>query len=185
MTLLQEANNSAAALVNLLARNFACFDDTHYFEGELVRFHKRAQILVADLWACFEGDGYGHFSDIDQVTMFAGKTKMLLTVRSYLTAADYRIPQILHSLGSLSYSPLLESHIRKLRPIESGHSWELQLRGCTIWCVEQIRREIVRCHPDTHINAILIDFFLYDTLKQMGDGAGDMIPYHRTRSIWY
>ena len=55
-------------------RNFPSFDDTHLFEGEKVRFHKRAQILVADLWACFEGEGYGFFRDIDQVTMFAGES---------------------------------------------------------------------------------------------------------------
>lgn len=34
---------------------------------------KRAQIFVADLWAAFEGEGYGEFHDIDQITMFAGK----------------------------------------------------------------------------------------------------------------
>ena len=32
---------------------------------------KRAQILVADLWACFEGQGLGAFTDIDTITMFA------------------------------------------------------------------------------------------------------------------
>jgi len=42
------------------------------FEGRKVRFYKRAQILVADLWACFEGEGYGDFHDIDKITMFAG-----------------------------------------------------------------------------------------------------------------
>lgn len=39
----------------------------------MVRFYKRAQILVADLWACFEGESYGHFHDIDTITMFAGR----------------------------------------------------------------------------------------------------------------
>lgn len=39
----------------------------------MVRFYKRAQILVADLWACFEGESYGGFHDIDGVTMFAGR----------------------------------------------------------------------------------------------------------------
>lgn len=36
---------------------------------------------------------------------------------------------MLHSLGCLQYSPSLEHHIRQLLPIESGHSWEVQLRG--------------------------------------------------------
>lgn len=36
-----------------------------------VAFYKRAQILIADIWACFEGQGLGNFSDIDTITMFA------------------------------------------------------------------------------------------------------------------
>jgi hypothetical protein len=58
--------------VNLLAENFASFQDEATFEGRRVRFYKRAQILVADLWACFEGKDYGEFHDIDKITMFAG-----------------------------------------------------------------------------------------------------------------
>lgn len=36
-----------------------------------VRFWKRVQILAADVWACFEGQGLGTFNDIDHITMFA------------------------------------------------------------------------------------------------------------------
>ena len=36
-----------------------------------VAIYKRVQILVADIWACFEGKGYGAFSDIESITMFA------------------------------------------------------------------------------------------------------------------
>jgi hypothetical protein len=39
---------------------------------------KRAQILIADVWACFNGEAYGAFADIDTITMFA----------------DYRVPQV-------------------------------------------------------------------------------------------
>lgn len=42
------------------------------YEGREIRFLKRAQILVADLWACFDGGGYGRFDDIGVITMFAG-----------------------------------------------------------------------------------------------------------------
>lgn len=72
-TCVEQASGSAAALVSLLVNDFPVFDDRHDFEGTSVCFHKRAQILVADLWACFEGEGWGHFVDIDQITMFAGK----------------------------------------------------------------------------------------------------------------
>lgn len=74
VTCIEEANGSAASLVNLLVDNFPCFRDIARFEGKKVRFYKRAQILVADLWACFEGTGYGRFHDIDSITMFAGRS---------------------------------------------------------------------------------------------------------------
>ncbi|KAH7336365.1 hypothetical protein BKA65DRAFT_402638 [Rhexocercosporidium sp. MPI-PUGE-AT-0058] len=164
------ANHSAAALVNLLADNFNCFNDVVRFENrKSVRLLKRAQICVADIWAAFEGEGFGEFGDIDKITMFA----------------DYRVPQILNTLGCLWYSPLLDHAVRQKRVIESGHTWEIQMRGCSIWCVELIRREILRNHPDAKINAILIDFFLYDTMKEREVAGQDEIPHHRTRSIWY
>jgi hypothetical protein len=111
---IEAVDHSAAALVNLLVRDFPCFNDEVCFENrKSVRFLKRAQILVADLWACFDGESYGEFNDIDKITMFA----------------DYRVPQILNTLGCLWYSPLLDHAIRQKKLIESGHTWEIQLRG--------------------------------------------------------
>ncbi|KAI0006706.1 hypothetical protein F4779DRAFT_595509 [Xylariaceae sp. FL0662B] len=168
---IEAANKSAAGLVNLLARDFTCFRDEFRFEGRRkpIRFLKRAQILVADIWACFNGEGYGEFRDIDKITMFA----------------DYRVPQILATLGSIWYSPPLQSMVARQEILESGSSYELQVRACSIWCVELIRREIKRQHPDAKVNAILIDFFLYDTMKQLEAQGRQTIPHHRTRSIWY
>src|ERR1700753_2903878 len=70
--LISDANGSAARLVNLLTDKFPCFRDETKFEGKTVRFFKRAQIFVADVWAAFDGDGLGQFNDIDRITMFAG-----------------------------------------------------------------------------------------------------------------
>lgn len=100
--------------MNILARDFSCFRDEVSFENrKSVRLLKRAQILVADLWACFNGVEYGEFYDIDKITIFA----------------DYRIPQVLNSMGCLWYGPGLENAIRAQNVIESGSSWEIQLRG--------------------------------------------------------
>lgn len=206
--------------MNLLAENFPCFRDEALFEGKTVRFYKRAQILVADIWACFRGRNYGKFDDIDKITMFA----------------DYRVPQMLHQLGCLLYSPPLETQIRQLKVIPSGHKRELELRGASIWCVELIRQMIMKNHAAAKagayaeglssstsgsqsvevleaevsgqegqtkgsntedgdeaddeekpmgVNAILIDFLLYDHMKEMEKVGKEEIPHHRTRSIWY
>lgn len=70
--LIEDAKGSAAGLVNSLADRFTCFKDEAKFERKTVRFLKRAQIFVADLWAAFDGEEYGAFNDIDKITMFAG-----------------------------------------------------------------------------------------------------------------
>ncbi|KXT10361.1 hypothetical protein AC579_9151 [Pseudocercospora musae] len=166
--LIEKSERSAGKLVNLLAHHFPCFRDETRFEGRRVRLLKRAQILVADLWAALNGRGLGEFHDIDHLTMFA----------------DYRVPQSLHSLGVLVYSPRLEYRMRDLRPIESGHAWEVQLRGCSIWAVELIRREIVRRHGEaTGINAVLIDFFLYDSGKEGERQARDPAPSNQKHLV--
>ena len=74
--LIQDADHSAGKLVNLLAKHFPCFQDHGRFEGRKVRFLKRAQILVADLWAAFNSASHGTFDDIGHITMFAGKSPL-------------------------------------------------------------------------------------------------------------
>ncbi|KOS22631.1 UPF0553 protein [Escovopsis weberi] len=163
LNLVEAADKSAPRLVNLLAEDFECFRDEHPFEGrnKPIRILKRAQILVADLWACFEGKSFGEFRDIDSITIFA----------------DYRVPQILSTLGALWVGPKIAAAVRDKKILESG--------TCSIWCVELLKREIKRAHPEAHVNAVLIDFYLYDTMKQMEAEGNEPIPHHRTRSIWY
>ena len=84
---LKNCNKSAMELLKTVVSDFKCFDDTHDFHGEKVSIHKRAQILVADLWQLFEGQGLCDFSDIDDITMFA----------------DYRVPQSLQYFEALQY----------------------------------------------------------------------------------
>ena len=132
--LIGEAEHSAGKLVNLLVKHFSSFRDEARFDGRKVRFYKRAQIFVADLWAAFNGSSYGTFDDIDHLTMFAG---VLRAIYSEIIIADdhedYRVPQMLESLGVLVYSPPLDHAIRIHKDISPGHSWEVQLRGCSIW----------------------------------------------------
>jgi len=72
-----------------------------------VGLYKRAQILVADLWACCAGEGYGAFNDINAITAFA----------------DYRVPQLLVWFDVLQYSDSLMQalHTSKYR-IQISHS---------------------------------------------------------------
>lgn len=80
--LLERANHSALALVELVVSHFPCYDDRTIYPpsssispsaniSRTIHIRKRAQILVAETWAAFSGKGPGHFHDIDQLTMFA------------------------------------------------------------------------------------------------------------------
>lgn len=104
ITLIEDAKGSAAGLVNLLAEHFPCFKDEGLFEKKSVRFLKRAQIFVADLWACFEGEGYGEFSDIDRITMFAGTFPLQLSL-IHLTHLTHHPHQTIAFLKSSLRSP--------------------------------------------------------------------------------
>jgi hypothetical protein len=44
---------------------------------------------------------------------------------------------------------------------------------------------MLQLKPDAKVNAILIDFFLYDLAKEREKEGVEAIPHHRTRSIWY
>ena len=108
--------------------------------------------------------------------------------------ADYRVPQMLNTLGCLWYSPRLESRVKRREAIESGEDLEIEIRGSSIWCVELIRREIARKFggeveievagegeggdadkvkkkkkkkkKKAKVNAVLIDYLLYDIAKE-------------------
>src|SRR5207245_9035846 len=75
----EQAQGSAVRLALLLAQNFPSFYDVASYRNQEVRFFKRAQICVADLYGSFCGKEWGAFADIDQLTIFA----------------DYKLPQIL------------------------------------------------------------------------------------------
>lgn len=67
-----------------------------------------------------------------------------------------------------------------------NHQPLVKTAAASIWSVDAIQREIRRTHPEaTHVNAVLIDFFLYDTMKQLEAEGKETMPHHRTRSIWY
>ncbi len=120
-------------------------------------FLKRAQILVADIWAAFEGVSWGAFSDIDCITMFA----------------DYRVPQILVHLGMLEYSAELLQQIRSDPHLAPGSELEMEIRGASIWAVELLRRQL-----DARFNSIQLDFFLWTLAKEKSAEMAD-VPFHK------
>lgn len=177
--IIERCGHSAMALVAWVTSNLQSFNDQFIYKSvHRVQIFKRAQILVADIWACFGGSGLGEFRDIGEITMFA----------------DYRVPQILHVLGAISYSPELARKIDRREYLPSGSDDEIEIRGCSIHSVEVIVDEIRNLESLVasrnekridRINAILVDFYLWDTAKEQEAENTRQVECHRTRSVYY
>lgn len=170
------AKGSAKKLLELIVEDFPCFRDEAVFNGQRVSIYKRAQILIGDLYACFQGEGIGFFSDLnDTITMFA----------------DYRVPQVLVHFGALIYKEELLNDLKSDKLLQNGEAKEVEIRGASIYIVE-VAKEIVieelkANHPELptkHVNSILIDHFLWDYRRANAEFL-NYIPFHKTYSVYY
>ncbi|OWA51955.1 UPF0553 protein C9orf64 [Hypsibius exemplaris] len=171
------ADGNAQQLLHIILENFPSFRDCSVYHGRKVEFYKRAQVVVADIWSCFENSGYGHFSDIDSLTIFA----------------DYRIPQVLNFFGATKYSDELQVKLKANEVFKYGDVEEVEIRASTIFVAELLVKEvnvILRGHagqvatPSPPVNGILLDQYLWG-YRQSHDSDMKHIPFHKVRSIYY
>lgn len=127
--------------------------------------------------------------------------------------ADYRVPQALYHFHCLQYSPDLLAILDRGEMLPNGSPLEVEIRGNSIWAVELIRKRILELikkeQEDVQekaekeggageegekkpkmmtVNAILIDFFIWDFAKaaQLDLALGQRpVKVHRTRSVFY
>ncbi|MEX2315186.1 MAG: queuosine salvage family protein [Thermomicrobiales bacterium] len=159
-----EANGSAAKLVREVLDGLPSFRDVAPWNGHTIRFHKRAQILIADLSGAFNGEGPGQFHDLHTLTAFA----------------DYKVPQVLRQRGILTYAPELSEAIALYRLVPPDSDEELEIRASTIWAVELLRQSLAR--RGTDMPAYAIDWALWQSGQSM-PATSD--PYHRTLTVFY
>ena len=162
--LIESAQRSAVALARIVAQQLPSFNDVARYENETVYFYKRAQILAVDLHGALNGTGWGGFSDMEQLTAFA----------------DYKLPQVLRSLGILHYVPALASMVDNHKFLDSGSPEEVEIRANTIWAVETIRQQLRRIGKE--LKAHEIDWLLW---KMGQEKKYRTKPYHRTKTIYY
>ncbi|HEV2238465.1 MAG TPA: queuosine salvage family protein [Ktedonobacterales bacterium] len=161
---IERCEGSAVELTLLLAREVPSFNDVAAWQGEPVRFFKRAQICVADLGEAFAGAGWGAFQDLDRLTAFA----------------DYKLPQLLRRHGALTYAPELAEQVDASVPLLAGSAMEVEIRAATIWAVELLRCALAERGVTQTASAI--DYRLW-AASQAQDPA--LRPYHRTRTPFY
>lgn len=124
--------------------------------------------------------------------------------------ADYRVPQILHHLRILTYPPSLIHILKTHIPLQNGSREEVSIRAASIVAVEKVREEIERLvgerkkhsfgkggseaeEKEERVSSVIIDFYLWDLAKRIESGndkiegteTAEIVPAHRTKSIWY
>ena len=113
------ANRSAARLAEILIE-MPLYRDVSQYAGFEVPFYKRAQLTSADLAAVFKGEGYGVFTDLDQLTIFA----------------DNLVPHVLRREGVLVYDSALAARICAGELLEAGSPEEVEIRAAAVHSAE-------------------------------------------------
>ena len=157
--LVEQAAGSAERLAELLAV-MPYFQDVSDYHGVAVPLYKRAQIAASDLSLAFDGQGWGAFSDLDALTIFA----------------DNLVPHVLRVDGLLSYDAGLEARIGAGELIPAGSPEEIEIRAVALHAVEQLSALLPRVPPRD------LDIYLWNR------GQGEVYkaaPRHRTRTVFY
>ena len=162
--LIEAAENSALRLIALVLE-MPCFQDQADYHGQCVCFYKRAQILAADLALAFQGQGWGDFRDLHELTIFA----------------DNLVPHVLRLDGILDYAPHLAEQIDQGHLLASGSEAEIEIRATALHAVETICRFLRQ--KGYSYTAMQLDYLLWRRGQQ--PEYKQARPRHRTRSLFY
>ena len=162
--LVECAEHDAPRLAQMVAENFSSFNDIAVYDNHEVRFFKRAQIVVTDLWGAFGGKDWGQFDNIDTLTAFA----------------DYKLPQLLRAWGILRYAPSLAHKVDAQVELAAGSADEIEIRAATLWAVEFLREELAA--RGRTLWSVQVDWILWDASQGKFKG---MKPYHHVRTVYY
>ena len=196
--LIAKANQSADTLVYLILQSLPGFRDATVHNGRFVAFYKRAQILVADLWAALgkvenlnAGDievnsstiNYCYFQDMDKITTFA----------------DYRVPQLLRHMDVLIYSPDLAYRVDNMIEILPFSNDEVYIRAATVVAVDKlvntVKAKLRQWYSNSNekdfdlniidnVNAVKMDWYLWNIGEKL-DRNDTIGNHHRVRTIFY
>ena len=115
---------SPKAILDYLLTNFPNFRDESNYNGDKIKFHKRAQLLVKDILSnCSASATKRGFSiNFDYLSIFA----------------DYRVPQILRHYGLILYSEDLEKAIKA--DFLKDSKMEIEIRSFSLAAGEVVKQ---------------------------------------------
>lgn len=159
INVLEKAEFDAVKTIEMIYKNFPSFRDKAILGKKEIFFLKRAQICVHDLSHLFPNKESKTIKNLNKLTAFA----------------DYKLPQLLRSLGLFIYASELAAKVDNCTIIAAGSQEEIEIRSVTIWCVELLRQSLASYTAGEIDNALWL-------LSQNQKG---LKPHHRTYTIFY
>lgn len=147
-------------LFNFLVTNLDYFKDERDYKGRKIYFYKRAQLLTSDI-----------------LHMRKLREKIKVDYTNLVGCADYKIPQVMNSLGMLEYSDTLSDRLEKMEELEVNSEEEIEIRANSLvvidYIYESLNKEVARMDINDYI------WLLGQDKKKITK------KYHRTKTVNY
>ncbi|MEW5996866.1 MAG: queuosine salvage family protein [Candidatus Micrarchaeota archaeon] len=162
---LEAACGDAVDLLLVIEHALPSFWDEPCYGNDGVRvfFYKRAQLLVSDIHAVFNGEGYGDLVRTEKLT----------------ACADYILPMVLRHHGILVYSPVLADVVDNGVEVKNGSDEEIEIRANTVFAVELLKSELLGRFPG--ITSMQLNDYLWLSRTRLPEG----VKHHLTRTTAY
>lgn len=125
-------------LFSYIINHFSYFQDTRIYQDKQIYFYKRAQLLTSDIL---------HVREILEHQKF--------DYSHLIGCADYKIPQVMNSLGMLEYKEELQQIIAKSEEIPLNSPYEVEIRANTLividYIYEKLKSQISRIEINDYI----------------------------------
>lgn len=147
-------------LFNTIINNFPSFADTRTYDNKTIYFYKLAQLLTSDIL---------HIRSL--------KEGITVDYSNLVGCADYKIPQVLRSIGVLVYDKELSDLVDNKNELEENSIYEVEIRANMVVAINLIKKEL-----NNKVSAIDIN----DTIWSFSqDKTKKLLPYHLTRTLSY
>lgn len=147
-------------LLDYVVSTFSYFKDECIYNGENVCFYKRAQLLVSDIL---------HIRRLLE--------NIEVDYSNLVGCADYKIPQVMNSLGMLEYEYDLEFKLARKDELEENSDMEIEIRANDLVVIDYIYQKL-----DGKVCRMDINDYIW-LLGQ--DKSKINKNYHRTKTIHY
>lgn len=154
--------NTDIELFDFIINNFKSFKDERTYNGRKIYIYKLAQLLTSDILHLRK---YKENIDVDYSNLIG--------------CSDYKIPQVLRSLGILEYNDELSNIVDSKIEIKENDEYEVEIRANTLVVINYLYEKL-----NYEIDRIDINDFIWLKGKDKNNNKNEK-SYHLTRTISY